>query len=181
MNNISYTINQGDINKDNFIYPENYDKSNSTQITNDERNNLRKQFNKQNNISYEDILTKINRHIINQSQQQIQQIQQQGQGQRQGQIQGQGQGQRQAQGQIQGQNIKQEEIYNNNNNNNNNPIILIPRTKEEYHKMVLEQAILNHNKKVHLLNTKSKKLVMPTENINISRNILPKNYNFNLK
>jgi len=171
MNNISYTINQGDINKDNFIYPENYDKSNSTQITNDEGNNLRKQFNKQNNISYEDILTKINRHIINQSQQQIQQIQQQGQ--RQGQIQG------QRQGQIQGQNIKQEEIYN--NNNNNNPIILIPRTKEEYHKMVLEQAILNHNKKVHLLNTKSKKLVMPTENINISRNILPKNYNFNLK
>ena len=178
MNNISYTINEGDINRDNFIYPENYDKTNSIQITNDERNNLRKQFNTQNNISYEDILSKINRHIMNQTQEQRQ-------GQRQAQRQGQGQGQRQAQrqGQGQGKNIKQEEIYNNNNNNNNNnsPIILIPRTKEEYHKMVLEQAILNHNRKVHLLNTKSKKLVMPTENINISRNILPKNYNFNLK
>ena len=66
MNNISYTINQSDINTDNFIYPENYDKSNNTKIINDDSNNLRKQFNKKNSVSYEDILAKINRHITNQ-------------------------------------------------------------------------------------------------------------------
>jgi len=41
----------------------------------------------------------------------------------------------------------------------NTPVILKPRNIEEYRRMVLEQAINNHNRKVHLMNTKSKKLI----------------------
>ena len=48
--------------------------------------------------------------------------------------------------------------------------------------MVIEQMIINHNRKVHISNMKSKKLIMPIQNINIRPKIKNPiyNYSFNL-
>ena len=62
---------------------------------------------------------------------------------------------------------------------NNEPIILKPKNIEEYRQMVIAQMIINHNRKVHISNIKSKKLIMPIQNINIRPKQIH-NYSFNL-
>jgi|AntAceMinimDraft_18_1070375.scaffolds.fasta_scaffold192010_2 hypothetical protein len=60
-----------------------------------------------------------------------------------------------------------DKFFKNKPRQSSTPIVLVPKTMEEYKTMVIQLAIENHNKKVHLKNTKSKKLIMPIENINI--------------
>ena len=93
------------------------------------------------------------------------------------------------------QNNKNNQSYQNNQKNenyinnkyfskttNNEPIILKPKNIEEYRKMIIEQMIINHNRKVYISNLKSKKLIMPIQNINIRPKIKNPiyNYSFNL-
>jgi hypothetical protein len=93
------------------------------------------------------------------------------------------------------QNNKNNKSYQNNQKNenyinnkyfskttNNEPIILKPKNIEEYRKMIIEQMIINHNRKVYISNIKSKKLIMPIQNINIRPKIKNPiyNYSFNL-